>query len=312
MEEPELHVPPGLQRRLIGDAAAVSDQVICTTHAPRVAAFFDAANIQILSRTTTLGYHCGPPVEALEGRPLSPASMIKEPNSLIQLYTDHRTALVEALMFPRVLIPEGRIDFEWLRLLLGVAETGERTLHEHQSPLPPFGSVVGVVPTRDSAVRVTFERLRSLHDHVGVLVDGDPAGDGYVTGLLACSPAPCCVMQWPTGWAIEDAVRWTIEADASVLLSEFNARLDRQFQSLDELVTSLKNTDGQTGGLKAHYIAHEDIAGAMRNSEPCVQRVERLLEAVTRAMLGRLDGFEHLESDEVRSRNGIIVCRFRA
>ena len=80
---------------------------------------------------------------------------------------------------------------------------------------------------------------------------------------------------------------------------------------LDELVATLKNTSGQTGGLKAHYMAHEDIAGAMRMSRLCVQRVERLLEAVTRAMLGRLDDFEHLEFDEVRSRDGITVCRFR-
>ncbi|MCC6363111.1 MAG: AAA family ATPase [Bryobacterales bacterium] len=312
LEEPELHVPPGLQRRLIGDAAAVSDQVICTTHAPRAAAFFDAASIQILSRTSIPGDDGGSRVEKLEGRPLSPASMVNEPNSVVQLYTDHRARLVEALMFPRVLIPEGRIDFEWLRLLLDVAETGERMLHGHQSPVPPFGSVVGVVPTRDSALRATFERLRSLHDHVGVLVDGDPAGDRYVADLISCSPTPCCVMQWPTGWAIEDAVRWTLDADDPVLLAEINTRLDRQFQSLDELVAALKNTSGQTGGLKAHYMAHEDIAGAMRKSPLCVQRVERLLEAVTRAVLRRLDGFENLESDEVRSRNRIAVCRFRA
>lgn len=311
LEEPELHVPPGLQRRLIGDAAAVSDQVICTTHAPRVAAFFEAPSIQILSRTSTPADNGESRVEKLEGRPLSPASMVNEPNSLVQLYTDHRARLVEALMFPRVLIPEGRIDFEWLRLLLDVAETGERTLCDDQSHVPPFGSVVGVVPTRDSSVRVTFERLRSLHDHVGVLVDGDPTGDGYVADLIACSPTPCCVMQWPTGWDIEDAVRWTLDADAIVLLHEINARLDRQFQSLDELVAALKNTSGQSGGLKAHYMAHEDIAGAMRKSQLCVQRVERLLEAITRAALGRLDEFEHLEFDEVRSRGGIAVCRFR-
>lgn len=310
LEEPELHVPPGLQRRLIGDAVAVSDQVMCTTHAPRVAAFFDASNIQILTRTSTPGDEGGPNIERLEGRPLSPSSMVNEPNSLVQLYTDHRTRLVEALMFPRVLIPEGRIDFEWLRLLLDVVETGERTLHGHQSSVPPFGSVVGVVPTRDSAVRATFERLRSLHDHVGVLVDGDQAGSAYVTDLLSCSPTPCCVMQWPSGWEIEDAVRWTLDADAIFLLSQINTRLDRNYQSLDELVASLKNTSGQTGGLKAHYMAHEDIAGAMRRSQPCVQRVERLLEAVTRAVLGKLDDFTHLELDATRSRDDVAVYRF--
>jgi hypothetical protein len=119
-------------------------------------------------------------------------------------------------------------------------------------------------------------------------------------------------MQWPIGWAIEDAVRWTLDADANNLLAEINGRLDRQFQSLDDLVAALKNTSGQVGGLKAHYMAHEDIAGAMRGSRPCVQRVERLLEAVTRAALGRLDDFEFLELDAVRSQEDIVVCRFCA
>ena len=311
LKEPELHVPPGLQRRLIGDAAAVCDQVICTTHAPRVAAFFDAGSIQILSRRAAPGDGSAPTVEKLEGRPLSPASMVNDLNSLVQLYTDHRARLVEALMFPRVLVPEGRIDFEWLRLLLDVAETGDRPLHRVRSPIPPFGSVVGVVPTRDSAVRVTFERLRSLHDHVAILVDGDPAGDGYVTDLLACQLPPCCVMQWPTGWAVEDAVRWALDADADTLLRAINARLEREFRSLDELVIALKSTDGRAGGLKAHYMAHEEIAGAMRKSVECVERVEALLEAVTRGVLGRLDGFQHLEVDVPRSTDATTVCRFR-
>jgi energy-coupling factor transporter ATP-binding protein EcfA2 len=310
VEEPELHVPPGLQRRLIGDAAAVADQVICTTHSPRVAGFFDAAKIQILSRTSAVGSDGEAGPDLFEGRPLSPASMVNEPNSLVQLYTDHRARLVEALMFPRVLVPEGRIDFEWLRILLDVAETGARALHGQASTAPPFGSVVGVVPTRDSAVRKTFERVRSLHNHVGVLVDGDEAGDGYVAELLACRPSPCCVLQWPSGWEMEDAVRWALDADAAFLLPEINDRLSRQFQSLDELVVALKDPSGRGGGLKAHYMAHEDIAGAMRTSQVCVERVERLLETITRATLGTLDGFKHLELDSGRSRDGISVFRF--
>lgn len=310
MEEPELHVPPGLQRRLIGDAAVVSDQLICTTHAPRVAAFFEAPCIQILNRPPISANDSESRVERLVGRPLSSSSMVEEPNSLVQLYTDHRARLVEALMFPRVLIPEGRIDFEWLRLLLDVAETGERTLHDHQSPVPPFGSIVGVIPTRDSAVQITFKRLRALHDHVGVLVDGDAAGKSYVSDLIACNPMPCCVIQWPNDWTIEDAVCWTLEADVTNLLSEINVRLNREFHSLDELVMALKNTNGQTGGLKSHYMAHEDIAGAMRKSHLCVQRVEKLLETLTRAMLGRHEGSSQLEYLQNVSQNGINVYQF--
>lgn len=312
LEEPELHVPPGLQRRLIGDATAVSNQVICTSHAPRVAAFFTAQSIQILCRKVTPGEQETPTVQELIGRPLSPTSMVNEPNSIVQLYTDHRARLVEALMFPRVLVPEGRIDFEWLHLLTDVAETGDHPLHRVQSSVPPFGSVVGVVPTRDSAVRMTFERFRRLHDHVAVLVDGDAAGDGYVTDLLTCDPPPCCVIQWPTGWAVEEILRWVLDADPTILFNEINTRLARQFQSLDELVAALRDNDGRTGGLKTHYMAHEDIAGALRRSQACVRRAEEVLESLTRAVLGRCDGFDHLEVDEARSQGSTTVYRFLA
>ena len=151
-----------------------------------------------------------------------------------------------------------------------------------------------------------------VHDHVAVLVDGDPAGDRYVTDLLSCDPPPCCVIQWPTGWAVEDIIRWVLDAEATTLLNEINNRLERQFLSLDELVEALKNNDGRTGGLKTHYMAHEDIAGAMRMSQACVRRAEELLESVTRAVLNRCDGLEHLVVDETRSRGSVYVYRFLA
>ena len=95
-----------------------------------MAAFFDAASILILTRNAE---------DQLEGRQLAPKSMIAEPNALVQLYTDQRTRLVEALMSPRVLVPEGRIDFEWTRLLLDVVETGERVQEEEETTLPRSG-----------------------------------------------------------------------------------------------------------------------------------------------------------------------------
>ncbi len=312
LEEPELHVPPGLQRRLIGEAAGVSDQVIVTTHAPRVAAFFDARSIQLLSRIfpSAAGNHVVS--GQLEGRPLAPSSMIQEPNPLVQLYTDDRSRLVEALMFPRVLIPEGRTDYEWLRLFLDIVETGERSLHSTSSPVPPFGSVVGVVPTRKSAVRVTYERLRSLHPHIMALLDGDAAGNDYVADLLACSPPPLSILQWPDGWTIEDTVAWTIAADDPGVLPQIRERLEWGFADLAELVQALKNEDGRTGGLKAHYMAHEEIAGALRASVPCVERARLVLEALCRAALGVDTGFAHLQPDENRTTGETKVVRFLA
>lgn len=309
LEEPELHIPPGLQRRLIGEAAAVSDQVIVTTHAPRVAAFFDARSIQLLQREPLERPDDGD--QLLEGRPLAPDSMVHELNALVQLYTDDRARLVEALMFPTVLVPEGRTDYEWLRLLLDVVETGERTLEGLESPAPPFGSVVGVVPTRKSAVKVTYERLRALYRNVMVLVDGDAAGDEFVRQLRECSPPPFAIVQWPQGWSIEDAVGWVLAADETAVLEEVASRLDRVSSDLGDLVRDLKNEDGRTGGLKAHYIAHEEIAGAMRRRPPCVQRAVSLLDALSRAAFGNAELGDHLEPDLDRSTAETPILRVK-
>ena len=40
MEEPELHIPPGLQRRLVAQAVSIAEQTICTSHSPSVAAYY--------------------------------------------------------------------------------------------------------------------------------------------------------------------------------------------------------------------------------------------------------------------------------
>lgn len=313
MEEPELHVPPGLQRRLIGEATSVSEQVLVTTHAPRVAAFFDARSIQLLSRTRAPSSEEGGVQERLEGRPLAPASvsMSQEPNSLSQLYTDDRSRLVEALMFPRVLVPEGRSDYEWLRLLLDIVETGVKPTQQLlESPAPPYGAVVGVVPTRNSAVKVTFERLRSLHDDVLALVDGDDTGNKITEDLLGCSPPPFAIVQWPDGWSMEDVVGRVLAADEKSVLPAIDARLKRSVRRLDDLIRDLKNEDGRTGGLKAHYIVHEEIAGAMRQSKKCVQRAGVVLDALSRAALSAATG-DHLEREPDRSTAGTSVYRLK-
>lgn len=322
LEEPELHVPPGLQRRIIGEAAAVSDQVICTTHAPRIASFFEASSIQVLTRVaaqpakkpvpdlvTAPSLGEGRSTLRLEGRPLAPASMMKAPNALIQLFTEDRGRLVEALLFPRVLVPEGRIDYEWLRLLLDVSETGRRSRGRVDLSVAPFGVVVGVIPTRSAAVQATFDRIRDLHPGVLVLVDGDKAGNGYVRELLGSKTPPASVVQWPDGWTIEDVIGWVIEEDEPAVLPEICERLDRAFGSTAELVAQMK-VGGKEGGLKDHYMAHEDIAAAIKMSTACVQRADLVLEALSRAALGSHDTFEHLVVDRARSGGESVVFRF--
>jgi hypothetical protein len=49
LEEPELHLSPGIHGRLVAEAAATANQVICTTHSPDVARVFRATSALIVS-----------------------------------------------------------------------------------------------------------------------------------------------------------------------------------------------------------------------------------------------------------------------
>ena len=119
MEEPELHIPPGMQRRLISQAVSIAEQTICTSHSPRVAAYYPATAVQILDRNSA----------RFAATPMLPAPLDgSATNARRKLFQDDRARLVEALMHHRVLIPEGRSEYEWFRLLSDVLETGDIAL----------------------------------------------------------------------------------------------------------------------------------------------------------------------------------------
>ena len=119
MEEPELHIPPGLQRRLVAQAVSIAEQTICTSHSPRVAAYYPATSVQILDCRSA-----GTTSTPLLSRPLDASAS----NATRKLCHDDRPRVIEALMQHCVLIPEGRSEHEWFRLLADVLETGEQAL----------------------------------------------------------------------------------------------------------------------------------------------------------------------------------------
>lgn len=311
IEEPELHIPPGLQRRIIGEATAIADQVICTTHSPRVAAFFQPHEVHLVHKTPVSGSAELPSSYNVEVRCLVPAPVVNEPNAIVQLYTDDRTRLIEALMFPTVLVPEGRTDANWLRLLVDVVETARHSGRGLTISVPPFAAMVGVVPTRNSAVSVTFAKVRALHDKVFVLVDGDETGNEYIRYLCKVDPAPFAIVQWPDGWGMERVVGWILDADPPRLLTSVGERLGRTFGSITDLLSVLRNDEGRAGGLKSHYMAHEEIASVIRASELAVARAELVLEALARVAAGITEDFPHLTLDSDRSRTTVPVYRFR-
>jgi hypothetical protein len=211
-------------------------------------------------------------------------------------------------MHHRVLIPEGRGDHEWLRLLADVVETGEHAFGATPDDNMPFGAVVGVVPTHSSQVQSTYEELRRLHRGVVPLVDGDGEGQTKLAGLLKSNPAPATILAWRTGWEVEDAVMWILRADEAAVIPPLNNRLGWQVTSVDDVLAKFKTKIGP-GRAKTDYLAYEEIASVIRDTPPCLDRARTLINVMTRAILGKHEGCAALVVDTEKSTGTTTVIR---
>ena len=291
MEEPELHIPPGMQRRLVAQAASIAQQTICTTHSPRVASIFPATCVQLLDRRP----------QGLASTPLLAAPLDQSAsNALRKLYHDERSRVIEALMQHRVLVPEGRSEYEWLRLLSDLLETTAQQQPSQDPHTTAFGAVVGVVPTHDSAVGETFRALRGLRDGLVPFVDGDHVGTVKVSELRTANPCPRVVLQWRDTWTVEDAIGWILKADEPASCSALQTRLEYAFNTIDELIALLKIKSGP-GKLKGNYLAYEDVVSVIGAIPPCRERAATLMNAVTCACLERIDGSALIHKDETQT-----------
>jgi len=296
MEEPELHIPPGMQRRLVAQAISIAEQTICTSHSPRVASCYPATSVQILARRSS--ELASTP---LLTRPLDASAS----NATRKLCHDDRPRVIEALMHHRVLIPEGRSEYEWFRLLADVLETGDQPIEVGELDTPSFGTVVGVIPTHDSAVAETFKTLSRLRGGLVPLVDGDDAGNSKVKELQESGEGPVLILQWGEGWTIEDAIGWILKGAEQDVVNELRARIDREFKSVDDLMSLFRIKTGP-GRLKTDYLAYEEVASVISSDARCRKRASALLEAITRACLGLLSDSSLIKREEARKRSVLL------
>lgn len=293
LEEPELHLSPGIHGRLVAEAVANSSQVICTTHSPEVARVFDATSVLVATN------ECGAfAARALLARALGTSAS----NNERKLYLLNRASVVSALMHPYVLVPEGRFDAEWLGRLSAVADP-------HTAKTSPFSAVFGVVPTENAAVAFTVERLAPLRPRVVAMVDGDSPGDGYVTDLLAKKPSAALILQLPPNWTIEDVVRWMLDPGGAAVLTALQQGLtDYTFASLDLFRDLLKQQNTKTQvGMKENVLAHEVVAGVLNDTAACRARVVEFCEALVSAATGAAHA--RFTKDSARSTADITVLR---
>jgi energy-coupling factor transporter ATP-binding protein EcfA2 len=294
LEEPELHLSPGIHGRLVAEAIAIANQVVCTTHSPEVARVFDATAVLVASNEAGK-FAAGP----LLAQPLTPAAT----NNERKLYLLNRSSVVSALMRPHVLVPEGRFDAEWLARFSEVADP-------YTADTAPFGAMFGVIPTENAAVVFTTERLAPLRPRVLAMVDGDVAGDGYVADLLKKKLPTRLIIQLPTAWTIEDIVRWMLDPGGHQALAALKAGLpDYAFATLDLFRDLLKtqNAAGQVG-LKENVLAHEIVAGVLDELPACRARVVEFCQALVSAATGLAHA--RIAADGERSTADTRVVRF--
>jgi putative ATP-dependent endonuclease of OLD family len=272
LEEPELHLPPAVQRSVLNRLQALSTQTIITTHSPLVAGYCDAASLLIVRNIGGV----------LDVRPMVSKPLRQEAtNAVRRLYQINRVETAAAMMSECLLVPEGRFDFDWLTLLLRVAELDPGGT-EHCL----FGVRIGIVPTSDAKVRETCEALSKAHPMVCALVDGDIDGKGYADLLDGAGVGAKRVLLWPDDWMIEDIVGWIVQADEDNFMRKLNADLSVAPGDRATLVQRLRSPDRPAHGLKGDGVAYEIVANALSESGPCRARTRALLHAVSNACTG--------------------------
>jgi len=273
LEEPELHVPPALQRRLVHRIQSLSRQTLVSTHSPMVAALADPSGVAVLRNEGGV----------LTSVPLLQSTLPADtPNSIRKLFQVNRVETIAAVMHDFVLIPEGRTDYEWLGLLVRAVD-----LHQSWAAVDEcrFDAFVGVIPTHDGSVVRTVAAMSPLHPRVVALVDGDPEGVGYADALAAAgAPNSGIILRWADGQMLEDVIGWIIDADAAACLPTIP--IDNPPANVADLVARLKDEVRATGGLKKDSSSYEAIAGAVGANEACCARSRSLLNAITEVAQG--------------------------
>lgn len=262
VEEPELHIQPSQQKRLVNRINALCNQTIVTTHSPIVAAMFPATDTLFIETRDGV----------LHAKPLMKTVPAQPTNHQQHLLYAWRQKLVAALMHECVLIPEGVSDVAWLETLQTALELhqGWQTAGQDAALLSTF---VGIVPTIDAKIADTFALVGAVHARAGILVDGDADGRRYFDAVKNSNPPPRCVVFWPERWAMEDVVSWIAGADETAMLAALRATLGAPLVDLRALTAHLLTQ-------KSYAPAHESAAVILMGSVACRTRAAQLLTAL--------------------------------
>lgn len=256
-EEPELHLNPGIHKRLVSRIRGLSHQSITTTHSPSVSAFYRPEEILILHNDNGI----------VTANVLLP-KVGTMPNAIMRLFTLYRAEICENLMSDKVIIPEGNTEYSWLRLLMNACSTAEGwdvyNLKDEQT------KSFGILPTQSAAVVPTYTTFYEFIDKLYPFVDGDSAGDGYVKELLQLKTPPKIILQLGQNCILEDLVAWIISPDANKVQRIESITEPFNGQSLRDFL--IKN--------KQNWIYHETIVESIVNDQQSFLRAQKFLNSI--------------------------------
>jgi len=267
VEEPELHIQPSQQKRLVNRLNALCDQTIVTTHSPLVAAMFPVEATYFVDNKDG----------QLSVSPLSKTAPASPSNHKQHLFFAWRQKLIAALMHQRVLIPEGISDVAWLEALQTALELRQNwdSPEDEQSK---FSTFVGVVPTDDAKIAETHEVVRRVHHNCAIIVDGDQAGRGYLTELNEAVPSPSAAIIWPTDWKIENVVTWIAKANLAQVLPQLIEANGKEMDNAAELCAFLESR-------KSYAPTQEITSSILMGESACRKRAAQLLNALCDTLL---------------------------
>jgi putative ATP-dependent endonuclease of OLD family len=270
IEEPELHIPPSQQRRLTNRLKACCQQTIVTTHSPDIASEFEPHSIRVLENQ--MGTLMVRPLMETKPKP-------DDSNPVRQLIQWQKREAVNSLMHERLLIPEGKGDYNWLNLLTKGIEIDYDYSKENSIQ---FSGSIGIFPTDSASVEKIFELLSKAHSNVFCLVDGDKAGKEYIKNLKQLTSVPKRILMWPHNFVIEDIICHILKSDADTFLPSIHALIeDDSITSIDEFNTLLKlKHRNNNGGRKDDYLLHEELIKLIFTSENGKKAASKLIEAI--------------------------------
>lgn len=266
-EEPELHMHPGMHRRLIGRIRGLSTQTIISTHSPEIAAYYKPSEINIV-QTRDDGITTISPLVEKNTPPQ---------NALMRLFTIYRKETSEALMHSKIIIPEGITEYYWLNKLVSAFITTEGW--DVSETITPFG----IIPTQDSNVVQSYKTIAKTGTFLIPFVDGDDAGNGYVTSLKNENPKPPFILQLKSNHFLEHLLAWIIlpsnaqdEQNLKTILG--NKPID--YYDINQLGALL------AGEYKSYWKVHDELIEFMVTNTVLTLKVKNLIKALDKIVLG--------------------------